>query len=318
MLAGKGGLAVSLFATLILALIGWNLFDGRAPEGQAGICLPSPNEWHLSSGLSFTLNLLLSWICCLGAVSLNKRFNFIPGSGVLFASVFLWASMSIPWIDTRLTSSFILAAIVLLCCHLLFTVYGKRTASQEIFIIFSILSWGSMIQYSCLLLMPVFMLGAIFLKAFHLREFIAAILAAFTPYWIVFGTGLLPMDALHEPGLTNFFTNFNTTRELMTLIGICGALAAGFIILLIANSLRFSSLGVKMRAYNSFLNLLGVAMIWFMLFDSSNMTAYIATLALAFGFQAGRFFLTCRIRRAYLIVLLIPAIAIALFITSFS
>lgn len=318
MLAGKGSLALSLLATLVIAIISAAMFSPGPLEGHAGICLPSPNEWKLPGGLSFVLNILLYWIACLGAISLNKRFNFIPGSGVLFASVFMFAALSDPWLNSRLSSSSIVVCVVLACCHLLFGLYGRRNASQEIFFIFSILSWGSMIQYSCVLLMPIFMLGAIFLKVFGVRECLAAILAILTPYWIIFGLGVLPAEALRWPGLTNFFTGFAGNGQLYWLLVANGITATLFLLLLAANSLKAYSLGVRMRALNSFLNLLGIAMIWFMLFDTDNLLAYAATLALAFGFQAGRFFPECRLRRAYLLILLIPVIYITLFIFSLS
>ena len=317
--AGKGGLAVTLLVTTVMCALS-AVFSGSVTPAntQSGICLPSPIEWTVSPILAATANIILGWTACLGMISLNKRFNFIPGTSMLYASVFMTAMWANPWTDSHLSSSAILVCIVLGCTHILFNLYGRRNASQGIFAIFSLLSWGSMTQYACLLLMPIFMLGAVFLKSFRPREFAAALLGIAAPYWIMLGSGLLPPESLRYPELTSIFSGFTPGNGLKWLLATNGTTAVILIAAMLANSIRANSMGVKMRAYHSFINLLGAAMIWYMLFDLGNITAYTATLALCLGFQAARYFQLSRLKRTYIYILAIQATYIILFILSLS
>lgn len=287
---------------------------GGTLEGSGGVCMPSPNQWTISPTLSFATSLGLTTLCVLLTIGLNMRFSLIPGTGVLYATMFLIAQGAVPWINPRLSSAIILLCVSLICTHILFSLYGQRNASKGIFVIFSTLAWGSMIQYAFILLMPIFLLGALFLSVLRIREAGAALLGILSPFWISIGLGIIAPGDINLPTLTNLFYSFTSPGSLFFLLVTLGFASILMLLLTASNALAPSSSGQQHRSYNAFLNLLGISMIWYMLFDASNMLTYASVLMFGLSFQTARYAAIPRHRFAYLpVIIAIPAF-IALFI----
>ena len=250
------------------------------------------------------------------AVSLNARFSLIPGTGVLYATVFPVVAGSVPKLHAGPGTAGLLLCTVLICTHLLFSLYGRRNAARGLCVIFSLLSWGSMIQYSFALLMPIFLLGAIFLGVLRLKEFIGILAGIITPYWIIFGLGIVPPERFHIPALTNLLGNFAAPGTLFYIM--VGQALCAFVCLLLtaSNSLMPSTTGSRHRSYTAFINLTGIAMVWFMLFDYDNLPAYTYTLALCLGFQCARYAALPRNKFAYLPVIICLPLFLSLFVLS--
>lgn len=307
-LGGPAGLVIGILLYVAMAWGAVSLMGSTPLEGSAGVCFPSPNQWALSPYLSFSLSTALTALCVLLAISLNARFTLIPGTGVMYASLYLLAAGSVPWVAPRLSAAIILLTGTLICCHLLFALHGRKNAAQGIFVIFSLLAWGAMIQYAFIMLMPIFMLGAIFIGVFRLREFVAAILGIVAPFWIVTGLGVVSIDRFCLPSLTNLFTGFTDPGPLFFMMLGQSFTALMLLILTASNALVPPTTGQQHRSYIAFINLLGIAMMWFMLFDYTNLLAYSSVMALCLGFQAARYAAIPRHRFAYLPVLIsIPA-----------
>lgn len=311
-----GGMPGLMIACLLYAAMTWcshALMPSIQLEGSMGICLPSPNQWQLASGLNIGLSAAITALCVLLAIALNARFSIIPGTGMMYATIFLIATGSVPWLTQRLSSSIILLAGTLVCTHLLFSLYGRKNPAQGIFVIFSLLAWGSMIQYAFVLMMPIFMLGAIFLGVFRFKGFVAAVMGIAAPYWILLGLGVITPDDFEMPELTNLLTSFAAPDSLFFLLVGQGFTALLTLLLTASNALAPSTTGQQHRSYMAFINLLGIAMIWFILFDSTNMLSYMGLLALCLGWQAAGYAAIPRHKFAYLPVI----IAIPVFITLF-
>lgn len=297
-----------------MAFMAFSTIPGGTLEGSSGVCMPSPNQWTLSPSLSFAAALGLISLCVMLSIGLNARFSLIPGTGVLYATMFLIAQGAIPWTNARLSSALILLSVSLICTHILFSLYGQRNAAKGIFVIFSTLSWGAMIQYAFVLLIPIFLLGALFLSVLRIKEIGAAILGIIAPFWITIGLGIISPQEINFPTLTNLFYSFTSPGSLFfLLITLC--FASILILLLTAsNTLAPSSTGQQHRSYYAFINLLGTAMVWYMLFDASNMLAYSSILMSCLGFQTARYAAIPRHRFAYLpVIIAIPSL-ISLFI----
>lgn len=298
-LPSKGALVLACLLYLALSLAGalfmpWPLF-----EGTAGLCFPSPGGWGLTPLFSWCAGVMLTAACALALGALVARFNMAAASSsLLYITVFLTAQAANPWVAARLGSSVIVCLVTLVCTHILFAQYDRKNAAQGMFIIFSLLGWGATIQYAFVLLMPIFLLGAVFLGVLRLRETAAALLGAVAPFWIVFGSGLAPLSALHWPDLTNLMTLLGTPQHLFMLLLTEGVTALFFLFLWMGNALRQEAQVVQMRACNSFINLLGASMVWFMLFDTSNVLAYSSVLCVCLGVHAARHYRLTRSRPA--------------------
>lgn len=312
-----GGTPGLIIACLLYAAMSWcsyTLLPSTPPEENFGLCLPSPNLWVMPAWLSLSLAVALAGVCVIISVALNARFSLIPGTGLLYATLFLVSAGSVPWLTQRLSSAIILLTATLACTYLLFSLYGRKNASQGIFLIFSILGWGAMIQYSFLLLIPIFMLGALFLRVFRFKGLIASIMGIIAPYWILYGLGVITPDDFQLPTLTNMLTDFAAPDTLFFLMAGQGFSSLLLLILTASNSMSASATGQQYRSYISFLNLLGIAMVWFMLFDYVNMMAYIGVTAICLGFQCARYAAIPRHKFAYLPILIAIPVFIALYI----
>lgn len=313
-LGGSAGLVIGI---LIYAAMTWgaiSVMQAAPLEGCAGVCFPSPNLWGLPPYVSFGVSAALTCLCVLLSISLNTRFTLIPGTSVLYASLYLLAAGSVPWVAPRLSSAIILLLGTLVCTHLLFSLYGRRNASQGMFVIFSTLAWGAMIQYAFIMLMPIFMLGAIFLGVFRLREIVGALLGIVTPFWIVLGLGIVSPHSFTLPTLTNLFTGYTDPGPLFFMMLGQAFTALLLLVLTASNALVPPTTGQQHRSCIAFMNLLGIAMVWFMLFDYTNLLAYTSVLAFCLGFQAARYAAIPRHRFAYLPTLIAIPAYIAIYI----
>lgn len=313
-LGGPAGLVIAVILYLAMAFIAVSVPPAIEMEGSAGLCFPSPNQWDLAPRLAMYLNFGVVALCVLLLMACNARFNIIPGTTLMHASLFLIATGAGAWTASRLTSSTIVLLGTLVCTRLLFALYGRKNASQGIFLIFSLLAWGSMIQYAFALLIPIFLLGAIFLNVMRLRECVGLLLGLLAPYWIVVGLGLVSINSVSLPLMSNLFMDYRDPGPLFFLV--LGQAFTALLTLLVtcSNSLAAPTSGHMHRSYISFINLLGIAMIWFMLFDYTNMMAYSSVLAVCLGLQTARFATMPHHRFAYLPMLVAVPAYIALFI----
>ncbi|MCM1005536.1 MAG: hypothetical protein NC402_04490 [Prevotella sp.] len=314
LLGGPAGLCIAIIAYAAMAWCSFCILGDVPVLGSLGTCLPSANEWGLNPYLSMAICGGTMAVCVLMSVQLNARYSIVPGTGLVYAVTFIVSAGSIPWINRGISSALIMTAVVLICTYLLFALYGRRHAAQGICVIFSLLSWGSMIQYGFVLLMPIFFLGAIFIGAMRFKEFVGALLGIICPYWIMWGLGAVSIEDIGLPILTNLFSGYLAPAPLFYLLLGEGITALAVLLLTASNAMTSSATGQQQRSYNSFLNLLGIAMVWYMLFDFTNILAYTTTLSLCLGWQTARYAANTHHKLAYLpAVLVLPAL-IAIFI----
>lgn len=319
LLGGLPGLVVSGVLYFIMALMAYTYLPAEILEGSAGICFPSPNQWQIPSILSFISVLVLTSVCVMLSLGLNTRFsNLIPGTGVLYATMFLIGQGAVPWSNSGLSSSLILLTVSLICIHILFSLYGQKNASKGIFIIFSTLAWGAMIQYAFILLIPIFLLGAMFLSVLRIRETGAAILGILTPFWIITGFDIITIQDIELPTLTNLFYTFTTPGSLFYMLITLGFSSLVMMLLTVSNAMSPSA-GQQQRSYLAFINLLGISTVWYMVFDSSNILAYSSLLMFSLGFQTARYAALPRHKFAYLpVVITVPILVTLFFLTIYS
>lgn len=298
------GLCSAALLYLALTLISANTMPDILLQGDTGICLPSPNQWQLTPTLTLISALSLTALALLLTVALNRRFNIIPGTSLLYAGTLLSALATNPWTTPRPSSALLLLTATLICTYILFSQYTRRHTAQGHCIIFSILSWGSMIQYAFILLMPIFLLGAIFTSTLRTRSLIGIILGIITPYWITLGPGIITPQDINTPTLTNLLNGFTPPHSLFLLMLAQGITALVTLLLTATNALTLTAPSQQQRSYNAFLNLLGIAMVWYMIFDATNLLTYTATLTLCLAIQTGRYAAAPR-RAAPLLPLLI-------------
>lgn len=282
---GKGGFAVALAALIVLTLLTGNVEMRHMITASHGVCFPTPEMWQLNAGLAYWLNLGLTVGAALYSVVITHRFNFLPVGNILYASVLMLLCGCIPLFTGGINSGILLLWTILLSTHILFALYGSKNSSEGVFLVFSILSWGSMFHTSAILLMPIFLLAAVFIRSVRLKEIIAMLFGIVTPYWILLACGIVGSNELHMPRFSNMFTDMATPMQFLQLLLIVGITGLIFLFMMLLNVMRSESAGVVLRARRSFINLLGFALLWFIIFDFGNIMTYLPALYLCVGYE---------------------------------
>ena len=120
-----------------------------------------------------------------------------------------------------LSSSTLLCAINLLSLSVLFKAYNSRNATQEMFLIGTFISVGSMFQYAFLPMIVPYVASAIMMKAFRIKEALATGMGLIAPYWVGVGMGLIPLEAFSLPELTNLFSDYIHSSDLFVFAPQC-------------------------------------------------------------------------------------------------
>ena len=265
------------FILLLLTLI---IFPPILTEGDLGLCVASPNEWHIPKFPGWLINSILIFLSVAVMASANKKYNFIPEAEPVMpmAMVLLLATNCLT--TATLTTSTLLLFINALALFIIITTYEEMNTTREFFIIGTLPAIGAMFQYSFLVMIPVYIGGGLLMKSFRIRELIAFIFGLAAPYWIALGMGMVKPEAFHMPGTLTVFRSETIDQDiLMTLIAAGVMSLAGFILSLY-NGVRLFNRNSRLRCIHMTFNLMGYASILAIIFNFNNFTAYFGTLAL--------------------------------------
>jgi len=311
---GKEGMTLAAIVSLAMAAVAFFIDTPNTLTGSTGICLPAPSGWGLTPLLGWTLNLILLAATAITLYFVNKEFTIVQGSDTVLMGMFVLMATSNTGISGTLTSSTLLALANLLCLMVLFGCYRKRNSSQELFAIATILASGSMIQYAFIFMMPVYLIGAILLKCFNLKGFIAFLMGIAAPYWICVGFGIVPLSQFTMPTFTNLFDGYATKSGLFFgLLNVAVTVVIG-LILALNNMVKLYAGNTQRRLYNMVINLLGLVSALCMLIDFNNMVAYMTTVYMITAVQLGNLFALWTIHKGWVWVLSLSAIYVAGFV----
>ncbi len=255
-----------------------------------GFCLPSPNLWNLPQTIGWSLNTFLLLGCAGAWVFLNKEFTLVKGTDHISLVSFLLLVGSNPLCTEHLTTGSILLSVTVLCLSILFGASHQRNCTQQIFVIYTFLSVGSMFQYAFLPMMAVFLVAAIIMKTMRAKEFIAMLLGIIAPYWVALGLGLVAPESLHWPTVSFMFNDFVPSVRAVTLIANIGFSLVLAIILWLSNSVVIFAGNKETRARNNVVSLIVFTSALFIIFDFNNMTAYLPVFYFALAVQIGNLF----------------------------
>lgn len=312
--AGQPGLWGAAGLLFLLSVAAYGFAPAVRFESLYGVCLPAPAGWDLPQWGGWALNLAVLALAAFASVVLNREWRFIHDNTVLFASVFLLFTGANPWSVGMFGAGGLFALMVLVATMLLFSQYGERNATRGLFLAFSVLGVGSMMQHAFLLMIPIFVIGAMYLNVLRLKELAACVLGVVAPYWIGIGFGLIGFDDFALPELTNIFTDAAVGAIPFWSVLATALTALLSLLLALSNSVRVFSTNTQTRACNSFFNLLSVALFWYMIFDFSNMTTYLPLFNLMAGIQAAHFFVLNRVRRGVIVAGIVAVFYVALFV----
>ena len=314
----SGSYLISMAIAVAMSAVAF--FVGMPSPGtaDAGICIHSVNLWGIAPIAAWALNIALALALSIGLRFANKAYSFVPGSETPLPGLFLVLFASNTWISGPLTSSVILAAANLICLSTLFSCFRQNNATQETFVIATILSLGSMFQYAFAFMIPVYIIAGIMLKCFRLREAVAMILGLVAPYWVAVGLGIVPVENFHLPKFENLFDGYISKADLFTGLLNCAFTLVLSLILALNNIVKLYSGNSRRRLFNMAMLVLAVACAVCMILDFNNITAYLATVYMVTAVQIANLLSLFNIRRPAIWIAVIEAVYVALFVLMLS
>lgn len=282
-------------------------------------CLPSltaPAGWlGIFPELSCVLNFAVLTATGVAMIAINRSFTLLRTLSVFFAAYFLFITAATPGVAAFAGSSSLLAAVMILCMWILFTLYNERVSDRRIFLIFCLLGAGTLYDWKFLFYVPLFMTGMMQMRILRFKKIIAALIGLITPAWIVFGLGLMPLPRLPHIFFTPPAMLLEAPGGWPFLCTVLLTMVTGFLFGSTA-LLRILGFNARARAYNGFLALLGIYTGVLALINFTALSDYVTLLNACVAFQIGHFFRATASRRGYIIILILLAAYAALYIWS--
>ena len=281
--------------------------------GEYGLIVTSPNNWLAPGTTSTVLCIIMNLMVALSAISLNKQYNTMRSLSMLVAGGFMIMQLATPSALGIFNGSAVMAVGISILAMLLFSIFSDYANSRRVFLIFFLLSSFSLFEYSFLFYVPIMLLGLRQMRVFNLRTFTASIIGIITPWWILFGFGLITLADIRVPHFISVMAAINSPGIWYQLIVIGITIIVG-ITFMMMNAIKMLSYNSRIRAANGFLVSLMLATMLFIFVDYNNFMVYVTLLNILVAYQIGHYFAT-RIQsyNSYIGILSMLLIYLALF-----
>lgn len=301
--------AVAVGILVAVAIIYVAMGGSLACNGNNGMFFPSCNLWLSPGAVSMLLN-----VACIVAAGywlkhLNRLYGFIRANATVSLSAFLMLQIATPAITGNFHDGTLMLVVVSAAAYMLFDTYQRRFSSRSIFMVFALLGFYAMFQFTALYLTAVFFIGFMQMRVMGLKGFIAMLLGLLTPYWICYGFGIILPDDFNVPGVK---AAWNIEDVSWVLVATCAVSVLATLLLMMSNMMRIISYNAKRRACNGFFTVLTITTIIMMILDSANVTSYMPTFNLCFAVQVGHAFTISNSDRRYIPMLALYAACLGL------
>jgi len=278
------------------------------------IAFPTPSDWLADPSLSLWCNIAVT--ACVGVmmILINRCYNILRTTSAFFAAYFMLTTAATPCVMGQLTSSSLLALVMMAAAWIMFGIYNVRISTKRVYLAFLMIGAGMLTEYTFILFVPVFIAALGQMRIFSFKKIIAAILGLITPAWIAWGLGLvMPPEELPVFVFTPPSQLLADTDSWPMLATVALTLLTGFVLGNL-NLIKIIGFNAQARAYNGLLSLLSIATGTFALVNFTNITFYIILLNACVAFQVGHFFRFTVMRRGYIVMLVLMAAYLSLYV----
>ena len=276
-LHSRGVTAVMALLTAGGAWLAYSLGHVADIPWDRGTVLPSANLWIGNAEAAMAVNVALTLCAAIGMLLLSRTFNLMRTVSQLDATLFLAMSLAVPDLLCTMYTGTPLLLTLLVCLFLLYSTFSEPSATPRVFLVFLLLSLGTMTQYCYAVYIPVFFIALGQMRIFSLRTVLAAVLGLLTPWWIGLGLGLTDFSRMHWPEFVPLtsIADFGDAMYLMAVMALsAGLLIAGWCL----NFMKMLSYNAHLRAYSGTLSLLSLFTIIAAVADFPNASSYAPTL----------------------------------------
>lgn len=263
--------------------------DVNPITADKGLVFPSPNLWISGATASFVFN-MFGLLAIVGMmIFINKVYNIPRTITLIFATFFAVMVSATPDIAAQFCSGTVVALIVIASMMLMFSSFAAQLANRRVFMIFFLLSGAVTVQYAFIIYIPVFFIACAQMRIVSLRMILGALLGIITPWWILFGFGIVTLDDIHLPHFVNVLDAAPTRDAVITAItGVLTVLLA--LTAYILSLLKLITYNAQLRAYNGLLALVTFVTLLAICIDFNNYLAYLTLFDCCTAFFLGHLF----------------------------
>lgn len=276
---------VLLIVTALLAV-------GRVPTAHAdsGIYFDMPAVLMQPGWLSAVINVA----CLLGIGALvlvvNKVFSFVRSMTSIFVAAFFLLEVAVPVTSNAFNTGTALCLMLVLGVLALFASYEDIRSQGRIYLTMTVLSAACLWQWAFVVLIPAFALGFMYMRAMDFRGFLALLLGLATPFWIVFGLGLVhPVDDFRPLEINAVWDTLDLTqmRLLVTWVAVLVVLS---LLLTVVNLMTILNYRLQFRVYNAFFIIVTLLCLVAICVDYRDMVVFVPLLNLCVAIQVAHSF----------------------------
>lgn len=270
--------------------------------GDKGLVFPSPNEWISSPSVSLWVNIAVTAAVIVLMIFINKVYNIPRTITLVYATFFTVMQTATPAVSSQFYSGTFLLAVVVSCMLLMFGSFSRPAALKQVFMVFFLLSAATAAQYAFIIYLPVFAVGCAQMRIFSFRAAIAALLGVITPWWIMFGLGIIGPDDFHTPRFLSIFSAATLRDSLILILTVL--LSVVLVITAYGMSLlKLMTYNARTRACNGLLTLITAVTVIAMAVDFNNLATYIPLLNFCTAFFLSHLFVIRRSPRSRIAVI---------------
>ena len=278
-----------VIATLLFVVIaGMMMFDDTV--GSVSNYNGIVTGWGISPIHNSMIGVVLNSAIVLLTASLltyiATHFQLVKEKTLLPLLFFLLFQLLTPALVNQFEPTHILCLVAFTLVGTLYAGYQEKHATEKGFIIAFILSTVSLVEAHILYLLPILVVGIIQIQAASLRTFAAMVVGLITPYWIIWGLGLVELSQFD-------FSTLAIPLQLPTidarLLPIAVVVMIG-LITGIGNLYNAFNEKIYTRATNGFINLLSSYITILLVIDNAHFIQYLPILNGCVALQACYYF----------------------------
>ena len=268
-----------------------------------------------SPALSAAVNVLCLLVTGGIMLALNKVFSYVRSVTHLMVSAFFLLLVANPSGLVAFNAGTLMCLVTALATLPLFAAFQDRHSQRIIFLIFALVTTGSMFHYGFLMLLPAFLLGFFNMGVFNLKGLLAMLFGIITPFWIVLGLGLASPADFAAPHLHGIWTvvGHSPVSPLLVLAVVTSVLG---IVLAVMNLMTIMKYRMQTRVYNYFFVFVLVSMVVALCIDYGDVAVYLPLLSLMVGVQVAQSHTLSVVPFKYLLILLLIAGSIAFYVVN--
>lgn len=312
-LNSRGTLTMTIAVMVASALWALDIGEVNRITADKGLVFNSPDLWIADPGLSLTVNIAVLLAVVGLMIFVNKAYNIPRTITLIFATFFTVIVSATPDLTAQLCSGTVVAAVIVASMAIMFSTFAAPSARRRVFLIFFLLSGAVAVQYAFIVYLPVFILACAQMRIFTFRTVLAALLGIITPWWLMFGSGIIGPADIHLPRFVNVLEAAPALDTVIT--ALTGALTALLsLTAYMLSLLKLITYNAQMRACNGLLSLVSFVTILAMCVDFTNYLAYLTLLDCCAAFFLGHLFVIRNAPRSWIAITAIIVVYYTIYI----